>query len=234
MSKRDAFNCRYCAHRDLVDRKVDEYDLNKTKAELELFYRQNVKRINILDPVFNYGNRHNQILEEINRLGFDGTSITLQTRIELINGPEGERFLELVSGANAHLELGIQTLNAKELKAIGRSGNINSIFNKIHELNKRNISYETSIIYGLPDQTFESFRLTVEQLQDAGCKRIFAYPLMLLRGTELFNDKAKWNLREETESGFNIPVVVESDSFSRADREKMKNLADRLNSLNLN
>jgi len=43
----------FCAHRDLGKNKLYEHEISKIFEELSFFKSQNVKRVNILDPVFN-------------------------------------------------------------------------------------------------------------------------------------------------------------------------------------
>ena len=222
------FGCKYCAHRDLVDKSIHTHNLSTTFNELALFRENNVKRVNILDPLFNFGDTYLTVLEEIERLHFCDTTFTLQTRPELIRGNEGRRFLELAKSTNSHLEFGIQTIHKIEAEAIGRYSKIESLKPVFDLLNQYEISYEASIIYGLPNQTLNSFTSTIETLQSAGLKKICAYPLMLLKGTELYAQKGKWNLKEMPLGDYRIPTVCESNSFSFEEWIQMDTLATNL------
>lgn len=222
------FGCKYCAHRDLVDKSIHTHNLSTTFEELSLFRINNVKRVNILDPLFNFGNTYISVLEEIERLNFSETTFTLQTRPELVRGDEGIRFLELAKKTNSHLEFGIQTIHKNEADAIGRYSKIESLKPVFDQLNRYKISYEASIIYGLPNQTFSSFTSTMETLQTLGLKKICAYPLMLLKGTELYAQKDKWGLKEMPLGDYQIPTVCESNSFSYDEWTMMDNLASKL------
>jgi hypothetical protein len=51
---------------------------------------------------------------------------------------------------------------------------------------------------------------------------------MLLRGTELYHEKEKWNIKEEMNGEFAIPVVTSSNSFTRHDWEQMNDIANNL------
>ena len=95
-------------------------------------------------------------------------------------------------------------------------------------MNQRKISYEVSLIYGLPNQTVDSFKRSIDFLLNQGCREITAWPLMLLKGTPLFYEKNKWGLREEIIGDFNIPVVTSSSSFDRNDWLKMQKIAHSL------
>jgi radical SAM superfamily enzyme YgiQ (UPF0313 family) len=61
------YSCAFCAHRDLDDNKIYYFPLDRVKSELNLFKERQVKKINIIDPIFNIGNNYLEILEYIHR-----------------------------------------------------------------------------------------------------------------------------------------------------------------------
>ena len=219
------YRCSFCAHRDLQNNKLYMGELEKAKAELSLFKEKGVRRINVLDPVFNVGNTYIPILEEIARLGFEDTVFTFQTRIERIKGEEGELFLSLISQIGGHLEFGVQTIIKEEFNVIRRPNDVEHIDRVISRLNQMDITYEVSLIYGLPNQTKHSFRRSIEFFRDLGCEKIMAFPLMLLKGTELYAEKEKYQLLEEPMGEFQIPVVVSGNTFTKSDWLEMKQIA---------
>ena len=92
-------------------------------------------------------------------------------------------------------------------------------------LNELGISYEVSLIYGLPNQTVQSFRKSISLLRENGCTDIAAFPLMLLKGTELYAEKEKWGMEEEIVGDFGIPTVTSSNSFTKNEWLQMNDLA---------
>lgn len=98
------------------------------------------------------------------------------------------------------------------------------------------IESEISIIFGLPGQTLESFKASVQFCIDRGVKTIHAFPLMLLRGTPLHDQKQQYNLRESNEIILpeipriqdHIPHIISSDTFSYSDWKKMAEIATKL------
>lgn len=222
------YRCTFCAHRDLTNNKVHKGSLQKVFEELKLFREKGVKRVNILDPIFNVGKNYLAILEEIDRLNFKNTTFTLQTRPELIKRAKGEQFLSIVKKTNAYLEFGLQTIIPEEYNAIGRPNNQEHIETLFADLNKMDIGYEVSLIYGLPNQTVQSFQQSIDFLNQNGCHKITAFPLMLLKGTELYRQKANWAMKEEPLGDFNIPTVTSSNSFNKSDWLEMQGIANDL------
>jgi len=218
----------FCAHRDLNSNKVHAYPKDRIVEELSIFKNKSVQKVNILDPVFNAGAAYLDILREIRRIGLN-SEVSLQTRFEAIKGVKGQTFLNLCAEMNVHLEFGVQTVMEDEYKAVRRPNHVRMIKSLMKELNGRDISYEVSLIYGLPNQTPESFRRSVDFVEENGCDNLTAYPLMLLKGTELYAEREKWGFKEKRMGMFGIPFVMRSHSFSEDEWCEMKGLAEDLN-----
>ena len=226
------YSCSFCAHKESGEKgvlqKVYYQDLEKIGAELDLFKSKNIKRINVLDPLFNVSEKH---YEEVMRMIVErnfATEFTFQVRLDNLKDNNRDTFFDYAKSINCTLELGIQTLQENEWKLIKRNNSLNLIQKNMTLLNQLGINYEASLIYGLPNQTVKSFKESIQKLEDAGCKNIIAWPLMLLKGTELFYRKAELNINETIEGDFNIPTVTSSNTFSYVEWQEMKNIAEEL------
>ncbi|NOZ45158.1 MAG: radical SAM protein [Chlorobi bacterium] len=224
------FNCSFCAHKEKNSRKVKELNFNRVVKELKYLNSQNISKINILDPVFNTGN-YIEVLEEMVNMNFK-PKVSLQVRFELIKGEKGKHFLDLCEKLNVILEFGLQTIIEEEYKIIKRNNSEERIKKVLKELQKRNIDYETSLIYGLPNQTTESFITSINFLKQYGNGKITAFPLMLLKGTELYHNQKEWGLKEKIIGDYNLPYVVSGNSFTEDDYKIMEQIANKLNSNN--
>ncbi|WP_299728822.1 radical SAM protein [uncultured Endozoicomonas sp.] len=220
------FKCNFCAHRDLVETSKDRVHpmgFDKIKAELDLFKKFNVKKINVLDPVFNRGDLNKKVLKYAISINLQSL-LSLQVRFELID----EEFLFLCKQLNVELEFGLQTAIEKEYRIIERPNHMPSVGKAISLLTQFKQPFEVSLIYGLPEQTFNSFKQSIQYLTDRCNCIIKAFPLMLLEGTELINQKDKFGLKEDVIDESKIPHVVESHSFTRQEWQKMHNHAKSL------
>lgn len=222
------YRCSFCAHRDLTNNKVHKHELAKIYEEISLFKQMQVGKLNIIDPIFNVGKEYLAIMEAMIGLNLNSL-VSVQARFETIRGQGGKAFLDSCEKLNFHLEFGLQTAIQSESELINRRNNPKEIQRVMGELNSRGISYEISLIYGLPNQTLDSFKKSVDFVLDNGCENITAYPLMLLKGTELYDQKERFSFKEKEVGDFNIPVVIECDSFSEKDWHLMKNMAESLN-----
>ena len=77
----------------------------------------------------------------------------------------------------------------------------------------------------MPNQTLESFKQTVDWCLRNGVPVIKAFPLMLLRGTEVEQRRFEWGL---VESDGTMPVVIQSDTFSHQEWLDMFRLSEAL------
>ena len=238
------FMCAFCQHRDSYMSR-QKVCMKRIESEIQAFCSPNskVNDIAVLDPTFNSGSNYLDVLDALIRHGYSG-KLALQTRIEMIKD-EFIKKLNLLqaNGSQIILECGIQTINKEELKIIRRQNNMNRITEIAQKLKNNSIPFEASIIYGLPKQTLESFQKTVSFCQTLKPARIDAWPLMLLRGTEMEYKKLELGLTEEIvianeNIGMDlpeeriyegIPHVTSSTTFTKSEWSKMATIAKSLN-----
>ncbi|MDW3048238.1 radical SAM protein [Vibrio sp. Vb1554] len=217
------YACSFCAHRDVANDKVYDFKEETIQQELRLFKEKKVQRINVLDPIFRKGRRSYEILEYAIEIGLEA-ELVFQVRFEDIN----ERLLDLFSKLNTHLEFGLQTAIKAESVVINRRNSIEKVSSAIAMLQKKKMSFEVSLIYGLPTQTLDSFTQSLRFLQDRNVSNIKAFPLMLLEGTQLSDDRESYGIKEGHIDDSGIPHVVESDSFTNEEWKAMRELAKKL------
>ncbi|MFT5685950.1 MAG: radical SAM superfamily enzyme YgiQ (UPF0313 family) [Myxococcota bacterium] len=215
------FRCSFCQHREAGARlRRRNLAADRVTKELEHFVRIGVTRIAVLDPIFNAGPKAAAYLLHLRALGFRG-QISLQCRFEMLD----ETFLDACEGLDVQLEFGLQTIHAVEGKEIERKNQIHKVEAAIAALHRRGIHFEVSLIFGLPMQTLRSFEQSVDFCLSHGVPVIKAFPLMLLRGTKLEQDRARWGLQE---SGGKMSHVIASDTFSAEDWREMARLSEAL------
>uniref|UniRef100_A0AC35GP69 Radical SAM core domain-containing protein n=1 Tax=Panagrolaimus sp. PS1159 TaxID=55785 RepID=A0AC35GP69_9BILA len=164
--------------------------------------------------------------------------LPFKIRPEMIKSEFMDAIIKLNETAAVTLEFGLQTIHKNEMKLINRMNNLQKVEESVIECKKNNINVEMSIIYGLPNQTLKSFKETVNFCVNLEPNILHAFPLMLLRGTELFDNKESLGLIEGFETPQittirqqdGIPHVISSPSFTFEDWRKMAEIADELES----
>ncbi|ODM99751.1 hypothetical protein Ocin01_06922 [Orchesella cincta] len=241
------FECAFCQHKDSYEKRL-KCSPSRITDEQTWIVQNQIKDISIVDPIFNSGGQEEylQTLNGFLKFGYTGR-LNMQARFEMIKAP----FLQLCSqlqenGVQVELEFGIQTIIKKESQVIRRMNNLKAVVKSANELHARSIPFEVSLIYGLPEQTLDSFRSSLEWVKTFVKPTVIrAWPLMLLKGTSLYDMKNVYNLREKmldedleeldkSRQYKGIPHVVESSSFTETEWDQMKSVALSINSENLN
>ncbi|WP_165873520.1 B12-binding domain-containing radical SAM protein [Parasulfuritortus cantonensis] len=216
------FHCSFCQHRQPnAHTIVSRMSNSRVEDEIDLFCDVGVKRISVLDPIFNSDPvRAPHILQQFAQRGFQG-ELSLQCRLEMVD----DRFLEAAKTLNVSLEFGLQSIHKREYLAVGRPNNMRKVEQTLQKVRRANIRHEVSLIYGLPEQTLESFESSVDWCLRQRIPVIKAFPLLLLRGTELEAKRDDWSFM--TMEG-RVPIVVSARSFSRMEWQEMERIASAL------
>ena len=237
------FRCSFCQHREsdlvTIDAKSRKsFNINRILKEAEWICANGASDLAVLDPTFNSGPHYLTVLDALIDNKYKG-KISLQCRFEMVRESFLEKVIQLAAnGAEPVLEFGLQTAIRNESKAIHRPNRLDKVESVIKELHQLSLPFEVSLIYGLPLQTLESFRMSVNFCLHNKVPIVKAWPLMLLRGTLLdsITVREKYKLRERAINAsedidrvqVNIPHVVESSTFSEKDWRKMSSIASLL------
>jgi radical SAM superfamily enzyme len=217
------FKCSFCQHHEPGSRLQNHLlGISRLEKEVQLFARHGVRRISVLDPIFHDNQAHAIELLRLIRQTDLKAHLALKCRFETIT----DDFLDALGGLSETLEFGLQTAIAEEAKLIDRPNRLNIVERVIDKLHARRIDVEVSLIYGLPGQTLASFKRSVAWCHQRSIPRIKAWPLMLLRGTKLYEQKAQFGLTESSDR--RIPLVISSHIFSATQYESMQFLAEAL------
>ena len=214
------FSCSFCQHRQPGNRLRNAIlGSGRLLREMKAFRDAGTHRIAVLDPIFNTDSaRASELLRNLRNAGVKA-HLSLQCRFELVD----DAFLDAVELLDVTLEFGLQTIHADEAQAVGRPNNMAAVGRVMKKLSGRGVPYEVSLIYGLPFQTVERFQASVDWCLERGVPKLRAWPLMLLRGTKIHDERTKWGYVES--EGERIPVVVESRWFTRRDHSRMAEIA---------
>lgn len=141
-----------------------------------------------------------RIVETINK-GFGKflwKEFTLEVNPEDVTKDNSEQWKKI--GVN-RVSIGIQSLNDTELKKIGRRHDSLEGIEAIQILKEDFDNISVDIMFGLPGQTIESYKDTLERIIDLDPTHISSYSLMLEKGTAmtLLAEKERIILPEEEE-----------------------------------
>lgn len=229
------FRCSFCQHRQPEKSQLKSRRFARSRVDQEIEWicdHPVIADIAVVDPTFNTGLDHVHTINMLTDGGYRG-EISLQCRAELVKDEFLRAIKRLHLQARPVLEFGLQTIHEQEQQYIDRPTNLQKIECNLRKCLDSGIPIEVSLIFGLPGQTLESFQQSVRFCQDLGVPTIRAFPLMLLRGTKLFDRKHELGLVESCDPADpsidrvqeGIPHVVSSKTFSRRDWEHMAAIA---------
>lgn len=216
------YQCDYCEFKSATNspRRAGDMVLARDRllAELALFKKHGVKKVNVLDPLFNIEGTYEELLEPMLRTGMD---FTLQTRIERLEGQDA--LIEAAANnPRLRLEIGVQTLDEGLNRLLCRANQKDRILSTLGLLRTKGISFETNLIFGIPGQTAAAHVEDIESLVKAGCPKpdIRSFPLRIPRGSGLEAKRAALHVVELPALGSDR-LVLKADGFDLLDWQRM-------------
>ncbi len=215
------YRCSFCQHREAGSRlRRRALPPARIASEVDLFCSSGVADIAVLDPIFNLGPHAPQILNRFSQHGFRGGCRCNAERNSSTRNSWMPPANSILVSSSA-----FRPSTMRESAAVDRRNDIKKIDAALSRVRRRQISHEVSLIFGLPEQTVDSFRETVSWCLERRVPVIKAFPLILLRGTGLDRDRARWGLVDD---GGSMSMVVASNSFGRIDWLEMAKIAEAL------
>ncbi len=215
------FACSFCSTTSPGTRRTRPLGQSLIEAELLASARGGVLDVAFPRPRLQPRTRAIETLELIHRT-CPRARFSFQCHFETLT-PD---FLDACTGLDVRLEFGLQTIQPAEMRAVRRVNRRDRVERGIAELHRRGIPFEVSLIYGLPEQTLETFRANVAFCKEHRVPVLRAFPLALLHGTEVHRDRERWGFRETEDE---IQVVCESHTFREDAWQEMRRLADEVN-----
>jgi hypothetical protein len=220
------YKCDYCESRKLdTNSTLEELPFDRLVEELWLFKKRHVREVNVLDLVFNYHfDKREKLIAEMMKCGI---KFKVQCRLELL----GDSFFDaFTKQSNFHFEFGIQSIDEKTCASLDRKNNIHKMEENLSRLSRGGITYSVNLIYGIPDQTVDTFQKDIDWLCRNKCKpqSIVCFPLQIPRYTNLEQNKEDYKVTERILPLSFVPIVTSSRSFSETDFLRMRLIASRL------
>ena len=211
------FKCSYC-YESKGDKKVEYFSFDRIKDELDLFVKNDIKQIFVLDPTYNVDKNRaikllDYIIQKAKQIFFH-----FECRAEFISDELAKAFSKI----NCSLQIGLQSASEEVLKTVNRNFNKKDFIKKISILNNYGIIFGFDLIYGLPKDNYEGFKNSIDFAISLYPNHIELFCLSVLPGTALFDDANKLNLSYELQPPYH---VIESDTFSKVEIEKARKIS---------
>lgn len=221
LSRGCPFRCSFCFESRGVEG-VRQYPLDRISKELELFEQHKVSQVFVLDPTFNRdAGRAKKILKLIGKTA-PLIHFTFEARTEFIDAEMAELFASL----NCSLQIGLQSAIPEVLANLNRKIDPEKFAGKISLLNEAGAIFGLDLIYGLPGDTPEGFRYSLDYAISLQPNHLDIFPLAVLPGTVLYDDANSLNLNFLKYPPY---ALISSPGFSEKDiagLQKMKDACD--------
>jgi len=216
------YRCDYCEYGAATDKgAIIRIDNDRLEKEVTLFKDSNIQEINVLDATFLIKDEDITTLNKL--LSIPNCKICLQMHFQTIKNEVGQNFLEIcrTHKDRISLEFGLQTIHEDEMKILNRKNTISHVETVMKQLNDAEINYSISIIFGIPGQTVDSFKQTIEFIERNNCKEFHAYPLQLPKNSKMRSMIDDLRIKEFQGEHFSLSFVSDSYSFNQSEWEKM-------------
>ncbi len=179
------FSCAYCL--SSAEKGVKFLPLERVKRELEFFVLHKVKQVKFVDRTFNADKKRAYEIWEYIIESFSECDINFHFEIaaDLLN----DELISLLSRAKTgliQLEIGIQSTDDKTLELSCRKTNTDKVLNNCEKLVKiGNINIHTDLIIGLPNESFDGFKKSFNDVYKIKSHQLQLGFLKLLHGTRM-------------------------------------------------
>lgn len=187
------FRCSYCL--SSIDKTLRLRDLDRVFPELQFFLDCKVPQVKFIDRTFNCNRAHAMAIWQYLTEHDNGvTNFHFEIAAELITEEELELFQKMRPGL-IQLEIGVQTTNPKTLKAIHRSADMAHLSQIVERIRTgHNIHVHLDLIAGLPEEDYESFVHSFNEVYAMKPEQLQLGFLKVLKGTEISLRKEEYGL----------------------------------------
>ena len=197
-------------------------ELERIEKELELFNRQKISQIFVLDPTYNANKKRALELLTLIRKKTKGIFFYFEARAEFIDRELARAFTKIPCA----LQFGLQSADAEVLKNVHRSFDKKLFCRNISYLNETGVIFGFDLIYGLPGDTLRGFRDSLDFALGLYPNNLETFCLSVLPGTALFEQAEQFGLVYEKMPPYNLKF---SPSFPAEDISRAASLSNACN-----
>ena len=221
LSRGCLFKCDFCFESRGVAG-VRQLSLERIRRELELFEEKKVTQVFVLDPTFNSDiKRAKKILRLILKTA-PLIHFTLEIRVEFIDS----EIAKLFAGIHCSLQVGLQSAHPEVLANVNRTIDTVKYAEKIALLNRAGVIFGLDLIYGLPGDTPDGFKESLNYALRLQPNHLDIFPLAVIPGTALYDNAEAFLLNCLKEAPY---TLISSPGFSEsgmAQAECLKNACE--------
>ena len=217
------FSCHFCFE-SKGDGSVRCKSYDRAREELSILANSGARDVFVLDPTFNAQPKR---AKELLRL-FAQEAPHLRYHIEVRAEFLDEEQAALCSELECSIQIGLQTAHAQVARNIGRPFNPERFREQLIPLQEYGIPFGLDLIYGLPGDTLDGFRESLDFVLTLQPNHIDIFPLSVLPGTRLAETAQSLGLKHQKDAPY---LIHGREGFSEAHLHEAEKLAQAADSL---
>jgi hypothetical protein len=217
LSRGCSFTCDFCFDSRGIHG-VRRFSLERIEAELRHFASSTVSQVFVLDSTFNQDPRHAKTILRMIRKIAPHIHFHFEVRSEFID----REMAELFAGITCSLQIGLQSADPQVLKQVGRGFRRDDFISRTMLLNETGATFGFDLMYGLPGDTLDGFRSSLDFALVLYPNHLDIFPLAVLPGTTLADRSAVVGLQYLPAPPY---TLIASPTFSAADMREAQKLA---------
>lgn len=214
------YRCAYCSYY-LANPKINLFPIRKVYKEIKYVLKNRTQKIAITDDNFNLNEvRAKKILRVIIKHNKGTKYIMAFLNAYVLK--MSEEFVDLLKKADIYGSIGVQTHNKKTLSNIKRYSEFNTLESNLLLLKQRGVRFNLSFIVGLPGDSYEDMKMSVDWAYSFSPQYIVMQELQLYHGTGLYKNAKQLGIRFRHNPPYKI---IDSKTFTKKDIKKSMKLA---------
>ena len=221
LSRGCPFKCGFCFESRGVAG-VRQISLDRIWKELELFEEKKVTQVFVLDPTFNSDiKRAKKILRMILKTA-PLIHFTFEIRAEFIDSENASLF----AGVHCSLQVGLQSAHREVLTNVNRTIDTAQYAEKIALLNSAGAIFGLDLIYGLPGDTLDGFKESLNYALSMQPNHLDIFPLAVIPGTALYDNAETFSLNCLQDAPYTLISSPDFSESAMAQAESLKNACE--------
>jgi len=185
------YRCAFCFE-SRGSRLVRPVPEERFLAEAALICQSPVEEVFVLDPTFNHDKKRcKKILRHLIQLEPE-CHFTFEIRMEGLD----RTMIELFSSLSCALQVGLQSSSPEICRKMNRHLDRDLFKERAQWLMEYQVPFGLDLIYGLPGDSLEGFRKSLDFALEMQPSNLEIFPLMLLPGTELYEKAPAWGIKQ--------------------------------------
>lgn len=211
------FKCSYC-YESKGEKSIQRFPMERISAELELFAKQKIPQVFVLDPTYNANKQAALELLKLIAQKTPDTFYYFEARAEFIDNQLAQAFTKIPCA----LQIGLQSSDENVLRLVNRPFNRKQFLKGIQCLNRAGVVFGLDLIYGLPGDSFKGFMQSIDFAISQYPNNLEIFCLSVLPGTDLADRAKDLKLNYEQRPPYHI---LSTDRFSKEDLNRAGKIA---------